>query len=83
MGRRLYQLLTDRRLHSRPIHIVAEGISVRAFFRKLLAAERGATAVEYALIISMIVLAMVGVLTEVASKTTGMWNNVANEVSRH
>jgi len=83
MGGCLYQLLTDRTLHSRPTHIVAEGILVRAFFRKLLAAERGATAVEYALIISMIVLAMVGVLTEVASKTTGMWNNVANEVSRH
>lgn len=51
------------------------------FFRKLLTAERGATAVEYGLIIAMIVLAMVGMLTEVASKTNGMWNNVANEVN--
>jgi len=56
---------------------------VRAFFRQLLASERGATAVEYGLIISLIVLAMVSVLTEVASKTTGMWNNVANEVTSH
>ena len=56
---------------------------MRAFFRKLLVSECGATAVEYGLIISLIVLAMVGVLTEVASKTTGMWNNVANEVSKN
>ncbi|OJY65485.1 MAG: pilus assembly protein [Sphingobium sp. 66-54] len=56
---------------------------MRAFFRKLLAAEHGATAVEYGLIISLIVLAMVSVLTEVASKTTGMWNHVANEVTNH
>lgn len=56
---------------------------MRAFFRKLLAAEHGATAVEYGLIIAMIVLAMVGMLTEVATKTTGMWNNVSNEVRKH
>lgn len=45
--------------------------------------ERGATAVEYALIIAMIVLAMIAALTNVANKTTGMWNNVATEVTAH
>ena len=45
--------------------------------------ERGATAVEYALIIAMIVLVMVSALSAVANKTIGMWNNVANEVSQH
>lgn len=45
--------------------------------------ERGATAVEYALILAMIVLAMIAALTNVANKTTGMWNNVANEVTKH
>lgn len=49
----------------------------------LLRCERGATAVEYALIIAMIVLAMVAALTNVANKTTGMWNNVSNEVLTH
>lgn len=43
--------------------------------------ERGATAVEYALILAMIVLAMITALTSVANKTTGMWNNVADEVT--
>jgi pilus assembly protein Flp/PilA len=39
--------------------------------------ERGATAVEYGLIISMIVLAMVGALVEVAGATGNMWNKVS------
>ncbi len=39
--------------------------------------ERGATAVEYGLIISMIVLAMVGALVEVAGATGNMWNTVS------
>ena len=43
--------------------------------------ERGATAVEYGLIIAMVVLAMITALTSVANKTTGMWNNVSNEVT--
>jgi pilus assembly protein Flp/PilA len=42
--------------------------------------ERGATAVEYGLIISMIVLAMVGALGSVADTTIGMWNYISNEV---
>ncbi|MFC3442071.1 Flp family type IVb pilin [Sphingobium rhizovicinum] len=45
--------------------------------------ERGATAVEYALIIAMIVLAMLAALNSVANKTVGMWNNVATEVTKH
>ncbi|MEC3911773.1 Flp family type IVb pilin [Sphingobium sp. CR2-8] len=49
----------------------------------LLRCERGATAVEYGLIIAMIVLAMIVALNNVANKTTGMWNNVANEVTKH
>ncbi len=42
--------------------------------------ERGATAIEYALIIAMIVIAMIAALSNVANKTTRMWNNVSNEV---
>ena len=47
----------------------------------LIRCERGATAVEYGLIIAMVVLAMITALTSVANKTTGMWNNVSNEVT--
>ena len=42
--------------------------------------ERGATAVEYGLILAMIFLAMVGALTVVAGTTTDMWNMVSNAV---
>ncbi|HUD91020.1 Flp family type IVb pilin [Sphingobium sp.] len=45
--------------------------------------ERGATAVEYALILAMVVLVMIVALNNVANKTIGMWNNVATEVTKH
>ena len=48
-----------------------------------MASTKGATAVEYGLIIAMIVLALIGALTSVASKTSTMWSNVSNEVTKH
>ena len=50
-------------------------------FIELLKDQRGATAVEYGLILAMIFLAMVGALTLVASVTTDMWNDVADQVT--
>jgi pilus assembly protein Flp/PilA len=47
---------------------------------RLVRDERGATAVEYGLIISMIVLAMIGALGGVAETTINMWNHVSDEV---
>ena len=49
--------------------------------RRLFASNKGATAVEYGLIIAMIVIAMMAALMNVATKTNGMWGNVANEVT--
>lgn len=43
---------------------------------KLVRDQRGAAAVEYGLIVALIVLAMVGALTEFAGTTTNMWNDV-------
>ena len=53
---------------------------MRRFF-ELLKDRRGATAVEYGLILAMIFLAMVGALTSVAGTTTDMWNYVTEEVT--
>lgn len=50
-------------------------------FIELLKNQRGATAVEYGLILAMVFLAMVGALTLVASTTTEMWNNVTEKVT--
>jgi pilus assembly protein Flp/PilA len=45
--------------------------------------ERGATAIEYGLICSLIVIAMVAALNRFADTTTGMWNNVSNTVQEN
>jgi pilus assembly protein Flp/PilA len=45
--------------------------------------QRGATAVEYGLIIAMIVLALIAALNNLATKNTTMWNNVSTNVLAH
>ncbi|MBB6122590.1 pilus assembly protein Flp/PilA [Sphingobium subterraneum] len=45
--------------------------------------QRAATAVEYGLIVSLIVIAMMTALGTVADKTTSMWGNVTNAVIAH
>ena len=48
--------------------------------RQLARSRRGATAVEYGLILSLVVLTMLAALQGLASTTTGMWNNVSDKV---
>ena len=43
--------------------------------------EQGATAVEYGLIVSLIVIAIIAALGTLAGNTQGMWNNVSNKVT--
>jgi len=52
-------------------------------FTTLLKDKRAATAVEYGLILALVFLAMVVSLRQVATATTGMWNHVSNEVTKH
>ena len=47
---------------------------------RLFVDESGATAVEYGLIISLIVLAIIGSAQAVADVTSNMWDNVSNTV---
>ena len=49
-------------------------------FRRLKANQKGATAVEYGLIISLIVLAMVTALKGVSDSTNNKWSYVSNTV---
>jgi pilus assembly protein Flp/PilA len=53
---------------------------MRTFFAKLIRDIKAATAVEYALICALIVLAMIAGLNAVASKTITMWNGVSSNV---
>ncbi|HJQ17253.1 MAG TPA: Flp family type IVb pilin [Allosphingosinicella sp.] len=47
---------------------------------KLRSDDKGATAVEYGLILALVVLAMLTALRGVASTTINMWNYVDNTV---
>ncbi|MDO7842976.1 Flp family type IVb pilin [Sphingomonas immobilis] len=49
--------------------------------RKVARDQRGATAVEYGIILAVIVLTMVTALAGVATTTTGMWNNISDKVN--
>jgi pilus assembly protein Flp/PilA len=50
--------------------------------RCLRADRRAATAVEYGLIISLIVIAMVTALVALADASTSVWNNVSDKITR-
>lgn len=56
---------------------------MRCFLRRLAAAQSGATAVEYGLIVALIVLGAMGAITMVAERTIGMWTNVSSHVSNN
>ena len=43
--------------------------------------ERGASAVEYGLILSLIFLAMAGALSSLSDENTGMWNTVSEKTA--
>ena len=51
------------------------------FMRQILREDTGATAVEYGLIISLVVLAMITALQSVAEQNTTMWSFIQTEAS--
>ena len=51
--------------------------------RSIQKCDQGATAVEYGLIVTLFVIAMMASLGNVANGTQTMWNNVSNEVSAY
>ena len=57
------------------------GLEPMARFLKLLRDKKAATAVEYGLIVALIVLAMMAGLSQFASTTIKMWNDVASNVA--
>lgn len=52
----------------------------RGWWRRLVRAEQGATAIEYGLIIALIVLAMFAGIMTLGGRTGGMWDNLSNRV---
>lgn len=54
--------------------------AILRFSTRLIADRKAATAVEYGLILSLIVLAIMGALIELGGTSTSMWNNVSTKV---
>jgi pilus assembly protein Flp/PilA len=54
--------------------------AMKTLLRQLAGCRKAATAVEYGLIVALIVIAMVSTLQLVANTNTGLWNNVSNKV---
>jgi pilus assembly protein Flp/PilA len=50
--------------------------------RRIMRDQKGATAVEYGLILALIVLAMLGAASNMAGGTTSLWAKVENKVVR-
>jgi pilus assembly protein Flp/PilA len=66
------------RLGSQPEKEV--GPEMLELIRRITRCEQGATAVEYGLIIAMIVIAIVGSLGNFGQGSQSMWNKVSNKV---
>jgi len=48
--------------------------------RALARDRRGATAIEYGLIVSLVVITMIVALTNFATVSVNMWNNISNKI---
>jgi pilus assembly protein Flp/PilA len=50
-------------------------------FKRLLRDDRGATAIEYGLIVSLIVMMMIGAFQGIADENNGLWGRIRTKVS--
>ena len=55
-------------------------IAIRKSMRRLRSDKRGATAIEYGLIAALIVIAMMGGLSQLGGGAGGMWTKLSNVV---
>jgi pilus assembly protein Flp/PilA len=56
---------------------------MQKFLRRLAEDKRGATAIEYGLIVALIVLAMFSALAGVGTETIALWSKVADQYERN
>jgi pilus assembly protein Flp/PilA len=55
---------------------------VLEFVFRIAKCDRGATAVEYGLIVSLIIIAMIASLGNLAESNNGIWINVSNKFTK-
>ena len=56
---------------------------MKRFFKKLRKNQRGATAIEYGMIVALIGLAALGAIQAFATGAISMWNTVDDESTTH
>jgi pilus assembly protein Flp/PilA len=58
----------------------ADGVAGMRKFLKLVGDEKGGTAIEYGLILALVVIAMIAALVLLADTTTEMWTGISDNV---
>ena len=53
----------------------------RNYFKRLLRDTRAATAIEYGLIVALVVIAIIASISSVADENTGLWAIVTSKVT--
>lgn len=56
-------------------------MSLRTLLKRIGADNAGATAIEYGLILALIVIGIMGVLNSLGDETTTLWNTVSDEAT--
>ena len=55
-------------------------VAIRTTFRRLLADQGGATAIEYGLIVALIAVAAIGGFSALGGGSSGMWTDLKDKV---
>lgn len=56
-------------------------IAIRRLFRMLEKSDRGATAIEYGLIVALIAVAAIGGMQSLGGGSSGMWGRILSNVN--
>ena len=56
-------------------------VAIRTILRKLAKDDRGATAIEYGLIVALIAVACIQALSALGGGSDGMWTKIDNKVT--
>ncbi len=55
--------------------------AIRRTLRRLLADDRGATAIEYGLIVALISIAVISGMSSLGGGSNGMWTHISDDVT--
>ena len=58
-------------------------IAIRRTLRRLLTDQKGATAIEYGLIVALIAVALMGGISTLGGGSKGMWTNIATKAKEN